>query len=35
MIKVTKAASDKFKELAAKNGNSDQIMLRITFGGIS
>lgn len=35
MIKVTEAASNKFKEIAAKEGNSDQLMLRITFGGIS
>lgn len=35
MIKVTDAAADKFKELAAKKDNSDQVMLRISFGGIS
>lgn len=35
MIKVTEAAATKFKELAAKEGNSDRLMLRITFGGIS
>ena len=35
MIKVTDVASEKFKELAAKEDNPDQLMLRISFGGIS
>lgn len=35
MIKVNEAASKKFKELAAKENNPDNLMIRISFGGIS
>jgi len=33
MITVNDAAAAKFKEIAAKTGNPDQQMLRISFAG--